>query len=174
MNFNELKRREMQWHISYLMIAQIIAGMSRANKRKVGAILVKDDRIISTGFNGTPAGFDNGCEEYKCTDESDWETLGTCGCEFDNLDKTKCKHYKLITKPEVLHAESNAIAKCARSSESSKDAVLYLTLSPCFNCAKLIIQAGVKAVYYIDEWENDTSGLRLLIKAGIYYQQIIF
>lgn len=126
------------WHKTYLEIAKLIANHSHANRKKVGAILVKAGRIISTGYNGTPSGFDN-------------------NCEIDG-----------VTKPEVLHAESNAIAKCAKSVESSEGAILYVTLSPCFECCKLIIQSGIKEVYY-SEIYRDPSGLDLLKKANIHY-----
>lgn len=129
------------WHKTYLEIAQLIGNHSYAERKKVGAIIVKAGRIISTGYNGTPSGFDNICE-----------VNGT-------------------TKPEVLHAESNAIAKCAKSVESSEGSVLYVTLSPCFECCKLIIQSGIKEVYF-SEMYRDPSGLELLSKANIYYEFI--
>ena len=107
-------KKEIKWHKTYLKIAELIGNHSYAERKKVGAILVKDSRIISTGFNGTPSGFDNTCETFSGG-----------------------------TKKEVLHAESNAIAKCARSVESAEGSILYTTLSPCFNCAKLVIQSGI-------------------------------
>lgn len=136
-----LSKNNSDWNITYLEIAKLIGQHSKAVRRKVGAILVKDGRIISTGYNGTPSGFDNQCEEFG------------------------------VTKPEVLHAESNAISKCARSTESSEDASLFVTLSPCIECAKLIIQCGIVAVYYSETY-RDTSGLDLLTKANIYHAKI--
>lgn len=130
-----------KWHITYLKIADLISEHSKAERRKVGAILVKAGRIISTGYNGTPSGFDNNCEENG------------------------------KTKPEVLHAESNAIAKCAKSTESSEHSTLYVTISPCLECAKLIIQCGIKEVYF-KELYRETSGLDLLKKAKVKYEQI--
>lgn len=130
-----------KWHKTYLGIAKLISRHSYAERRKVGAILVKSGRIISTGYNGTPCGFDNNCEENGST------------------------------KPEVLHAESNAIAKCAKSTESSDGSVLYVTLSPCIECSKLIVQCGIKEVYF-SELYRDLSGLDLLKKAGIHYASI--
>jgi dCMP deaminase len=124
-----------------MSIARIISGSSYAKRKKVGCILVKENNIIAIGYNGTPSGFDN-------------------SCEINN-----------ITKKEVLHAESNAIAKCAMSSNSSKDAILYTTLSPCIDCAKLIIQCGIKAVYF-EEYYTSFEGLNLLKKANIYYEHI--
>lgn len=127
-------------HKSYIQICDIIANESKANRYKVGAILVKDGNIISMGYNGTPNGFDNCCED-----------------EDGN------------TKAEVLHAESNAITKCAKSTKSSENSILYCTLSPCVECAKLIIQSGIKEVYF-KEFYRDTKGLILLSKANIKYQ----
>lgn len=129
-------------HKSYIQICDIIANESKANRYKVGAILVKDGNIISMGYNGTPNGFDNCCED-----------------EDGN------------TKAEVLHAESNAITKCAKSTKSSENSILYCTLSPCVECAKLIIQSGIKEVYF-KEFYRDTKGLILLSKANIKYQLV--
>jgi dCMP deaminase len=120
----------------YMNLADHIGQASRAERLKVGAVLVKDDNIIAFGFNGTPAGFDNECE----------------------LDG--------VTKPEVLHAESNAIAKCAKSTYSSDGATLYVTVSPCFECAKLVIQAGINCVYFKSLY-RDMTGLGLLYQAGV-------
>lgn len=121
----------------YLRMARIWAENSYCNRRKVGALLVKDRMIISDGFNGTPAGFENICED-------------------DNG----------ITKPYVLHAEANAITKVARSNNSSEGSTLYITASPCLDCAKLIIQAGITRVVY-DELYRITDGIDLLKRAGI-------
>lgn len=123
-------------HEFYLRLAREIGKASYCNRSKVGAVLVKDDNIISFGYNGTPSGFEN-------------------ICEIDN-----------VTKPEVLHAESNAITKCAKSTYSSHDATMYLTLSPCFDCAKLIIQAGIKEVFFAELYRI-TDGIDLLNKANI-------
>jgi dCMP deaminase len=131
-----------KWHNTYIQIASTIALHSYANRNKVGAILVKDNRIISMGYNGTPSGFDNNCED-------DYNT----------------------TKAEVLHAESNCISKCAKSTESSNGSTLYVTLAPCLECSKLIIQCGIKNVYYKEEYRNK-EGLILLKKANIYVEKI--
>lgn len=125
------------WIKTYLDIAALIAEHSHDPDKKVGAILVKDRRIISTGFNGMPTGFDNSCK--------------------DDTGRTR---------REVLHAETNAISKCCKSVESSEGSIMFLTLSPCFECSKLIIQCGIQAVYYAETWK-DTSGLELLGRAGI-------
>ena len=126
---------------SYLRMAQIWAENSYCKRRKVGALLVKNNMIISDGYNGTPSGFENICE-----DESG------------------------VTKPYVLHAEANAITKVAKSGNSSEDATLYVTASPCIECAKLIIQAGIKRVVYRDEYRLH-DGPDLLKQAGIEVEQ---
>ena len=127
---------------SYLDMAAIWARNSYCKRRQVGAIIVKDRMIISDGYNGTPSGFENICE-----DESG------------------------VTKPYVLHAEANAITKVAKSGNSSLGATLYVTASPCLECAKLIIQAGIRRVVYRDEYRI-TDGIDLLRKAGIEVEKV--
>ena len=126
----------------YIKMAEIWAGNSYCKRRQVGALLVKDRMIISDGYNGTPSGFENICE-----DESG------------------------ATKPYVLHAEANAISKVAKSGNSSDGATLYVTASPCIECAKLIIQAGIKRVVYKDEYRL-TDGIDLLRRAGIEVEKV--
>ena len=121
----------------YLRMARIWAENSYCKRRQVGALLVKDGAIISDGFNGTPSGFENVCE-----DENN------------------------VSKPYVLHAEANAITKIARSSQNSDGATLYVTASPCIDCAKLIIQSGIRRVVYGENYRLD-DGIRLLQRAGI-------
>lgn len=121
----------------YLRMARIWAENSYCERRKVGAIIVKDKMIISDGYNGTPAGFENVCEDENG-----------------------------LTKPYVLHAEANAITKVARSNNSSEGATLYITASPCLECAKLIIQAGIKRVVF-NELYRITDGIDLLKRAGV-------
>ena len=120
----------------YMEMAEIWARNSYCKRRQVGALLVKDKMIISDGYNGTPSGFENVCEENG------------------------------VTKPYVLHAEANAISKVAKSGNSSEGATLYVTASPCIECAKLIIQCGIKRVVYKDEYRL-TDGIDLLKRAGI-------
>ena len=122
-------------------MAEELAELSYAERRKVGCLIVKDTQIISEGFNGTPAGFNNSCEYYNHLDE-------------------------IYTKPEVLHAESNAITKLARSTNSSSESTLYVTLAPCYECSKLIIQAGIKRVVYKERYHS-VLGLNLLSRAKI-------
>ncbi len=126
----------------YIRMATIWAENSYCTRRQVGALIVKNQRIISDGFNGTPAGFENICE-----DENN------------------------VTKPYVLHAEANAITKIARSNNSSEGATLYVTASPCIECAKLIIQAGIKRVVYSEKYRLE-DGLELLKKANIEVEYI--
>ena len=121
----------------YIEMALIWAQNSYCQRRKVGALIVKGKMIISDGYNGTPSGFENVCE-----DENNQ------------------------TKPYVLHAEANAITKVAKSNNSSEDSTLYVTTSPCMECSKLIIQSGIKRVVYCDRYHN-TDGLDLLRRAGI-------
>jgi len=131
---------------TYMRMAEELAELSYAERRKVGCLIVKNTQIISEGFNGTPAGFDNSCEYY------------------DHLDE-------IHTKPEVLHAESNAIAKLARSTNSSSESTLYVTLAPCYECSKLIIQAGIKRVVYKERYHS-VLGLNLLEKAKVKHERI--
>ena len=126
----------------YLEMAAIWAKNSYCKRRQVGALIVKDRMIISDGYNGTPAGFENICEDENG-----------------------------ITKPYVLHAEANAISKVAKSGNSSGGSTLYVTASPCLECSKLIIQAGIKRVVYRDEYRL-TDGIDLLKRAGIEVEKI--
>ena len=123
--------------IRYLKMARIWAENSYCERRKVGAIVVKDKMIISDGYNGTPEGFENVCEDSN-----------------------------QITKPYVLHAEANAITKLARSSNNSEGATLYVTASPCIECSKLIIQSGIKRVVYGEKYRLE-DGINLLKRAGV-------
>jgi dCMP deaminase len=134
----------------YMTIAGTVARMSSARRLQVGAIVVKDDRVISMGYNGMPSGWDNDCETV-----------------IQYSDDTTA----LKTKPEVLHAETNAIAKLARSSESGLDSDLFVTHSPCLDCAKIIYQSGIRRVYYSNSY-RDNSGLDFLQKSGVEVVQL--
>ena len=133
--------KQLQFDRRYLEMARIWAKNSYCKRRQVGALIVQGKMIISDGYNGTPSGFENICE--------------------DENEKTK---------PYVLHAEANAITKVAKSNNSSDNATLYVTTSPCLECAKLIIQSGIRRVVFCDKYHNE-DGLRLLERAGI---EIIF
>jgi dCMP deaminase len=127
----------------YMKLALEVAQASYCQRKQVGALIVQGDNVIAIGYNGTISGFPNVCELKDGT-----------------------------TRPDVLHAESNAIAKCAKSSNSSDGASLYVTLSPCFECAKIIIQSGIKEVFYLEKYRN-LEGLDLLTKSNIYVQQVV-
>ena len=131
--------------------ARIFAELSSARRLHVGAIVVKDDRIISIGYNGMPAGWDNNCEE-----ELSWPN-------------GEIRH--LTTKPEVLHAEANAITKLARSNESGLNADIFITHAPCMDCAKLIYQSGIKKVFYGQAYRDD-AGIKFLEKSGVEVTQV--
>ena len=135
-----------KWQEAYMKTAETFGSLSHAIRLKVGAIVVKDNRIISIGYNGTPAGWDNECEDTFHHHE-----LGTC---------------TTITKAEVLHAESNAVAKLAKSSESGCGATMFVTHAPCIDCAKLVYQSGIATVYYKNEYRS-TQGLEFLTKSNV-------
>ena len=138
--------------------AKCFAQLSTARRAKVGAIIVKNNRIISIGYNGMPAGWDNNCEHE---DWPDWIENGS------NAIRDPA-YVRLKTKSEVLHAESNAIAKMARSAESCEDATMFCTHLPCIECAKLIYQSGISHVYYDIEYDAAKGcGKDFLIKCGV-------
>jgi|TARA_R110000850_G_scaffold179708_1_gene305474 dCMP deaminase len=131
--------------------AETFGSLSTAVRLKVGAIVVKDNRIISIGYNGTPSGWDNVCE-----DTFQHHELGTC---------------TTVTKTEVIHAEANAISKLARSSESGLDADIYITHAPCIECAKLVYGTGIKNVYYRTSYRN-TEGIDFLTSCNIRVEKL--
>ena len=136
---------------AYIKTAETFAECSTARRLHVGAVIVKDDRIISIGYNGMPIGWDNNCE-----DELKWPN-------------GEIKF--LTTKPEVLHAETNAIAKLAKSNESGLGATMFITHSPCMDCAKLVYQSGINTIYYRNSYRNE-DGIQFLEKAGVLIEQI--
>jgi dCMP deaminase len=136
---------------AYMDVAERFAKLSSAKRLQVGAIVVKDDRIISIGYNGMPAGWDNTCENVVEIHE-------------DGGIVTK-------TKPEVIHAEANAIAKLAKSSESGDGSTMFLTHAPCIDCAKQVYTAGIKKVYYRDSY-RDSIGLDFLAKCDIMVHKV--
>lgn len=137
-----LQSKQDKIDLLYLRMASVWAENSHCERSKVGCLIVNDRRIISDGYNGTPSGFPNKCEDEGNT-----------------------------TVPSVLHAEANAITKIARSTNSSEGATLYVTLSPCYDCAKLIIQAGIKRIVYSETYRN-TDSFKLFEEAGIEIKQL--
>ena len=145
---------------TYLKMAETWAQLSKARRKKVGCLIVKNGAIISDGYNGTPRGFHNNCEtEVPRTDVFPNIVVDDDGNFVEGT-------YNLTTKPEVLHAESNAITKLAKSTQSSEDSTMYITISPCVDCSKLIIQSGIKRVVFGELYRND-KGIKLLKKANI-------
>ncbi len=136
------KKKQLRYDKAYLRMAKTWSELSFCERKKVGAIIVKDGMIISDGFNGTPTGFDNCCEDEE--GNTNWF---------------------------VLHAEANAILKVAKSTQDCKGSTLYLTLSPCKDCSKLVVQAGIERVVFIDEYK-DTRGIDFLEEAGVKIDHI--
>ena len=164
---------------TYMKTAKIFAELSSARRLHVGAIVVKDDRIISIGYNGMPAGWDNNCEnkEYMSGDAGGWlspeEIYEQWPFEEEDIDPDLgyARRYALKTKPEVLHAESNAIAKLAKSNDSGNGADIFITHAPCIECAKLIYQSGINSVYYGENYRDD-SGIEFLKKSGVKIEKL--
>ena len=157
MNEKELKAFELDKR--YLRMARIWSENSYAIRRKVGCLIVKDRMIISDGYNGTPSGFENICEDAICQKPNDPYCPGGPEC-------FNCEFVKLKTKPYVLHAEANAISKLAKSLNNSEGATLYVTDEPCLECSKMIIQAGIKRVVFWRDYHTH-DGTELLNRAGI-------
>jgi dCMP deaminase len=164
---------------AYMKTAETFAELSHARRLHVGAIVVKDDRIISIGYNGMPAGWDNNCEDIDLMDRAgggwlspeeikeQWPFEGKFWINSEEVDT----RYRLVTKSEVLHAETNAIAKLAKSNESGLGATMFITHAPCLDCAKLIYQSGISNVLYRDAY-RDTSGITFLEKSGVLVEKI--
>ena len=140
-----------KWIDAFMDTADRFAQLSSSRRLHVGAVVVKDNRIISIGYNGTPAGWDNNCENEF-------------GLDFNG-------NTTLVTKDEVIHAEANAISKLARSNDSGLGGAMFITHAPCVDCAKLIYGAGINTVYYRNSY-RDTSGLDFLIKCDIGVEQV--
>ena len=162
----------------YMDWANRTAQLSHAKRLQVGAVIVKDDSVISYGYNGMPAGWDNNCEaeEFMSGDAGGWlspeEIYESWPFVEDDLDPDLgyARRYRLKTKPEVLHAESNAIAKLAKSSQSGCDASVFITHAPCLDCAKLIYQSGISSVFYRNSY-RDVAGVKFLEKSGVSVTQ---
>lgn len=160
----------------YMAWAERTAQLSHAKRLQVGAVVVKDDSVISYGYNGMPGGWDNNCEDRVYdTGAGGWVSPE----EFESMypytewneDAEEEYRYGLKTKPEVLHAESNAIAKLAKSTSSGNGANIFITHAPCIDCAKLIYQSGINSVYYRSAY-RDTSGIEFLEKSGVAVKKV--
>ena len=143
-----MTEKELKYRTLYMDIAERVAQMSYAERLKVGAIIEKDGRIISIGFNGMPSGMDNICEHCFVAGNGTYD------------------HVQLVTRKEVIHAERNAIDKLSSSNESGKNAVMYITHSPCLECSKSIHTSGIRAIFYKEEYRS-TEGVEFLQKLGV-------
>ena len=156
----------------YMDVAERTAKLSSAVRRQVGAVIVKDNRILSYGYNGMPTGWDNTCEnkEYMNAAKAGFmpheDIIDKFPYEEYSEEYGANRRYRLVTKDEVLHAESNAVAKVSGSTESSEDATLFVTTAPCIHCAKMIFQSGIKNVFYRDTYRDD-AGVEFLTKGGV-------
>ena len=144
---------------TFINIAKEIGSLSHCTRSKVGAVLVKDGNVISFGYNGTPAGMDNCCENklyVKNNIAAAFQPLERIEADYPLVDENDNfrDRYKLVTKDEVIHAEMNAILKAAKSGNAVDGSTLYLSLSPCQNCCKLIIQSGISRVVYLEDYRD--------------------
>ena len=154
----EVKKKYLDAHMK---AAEVYSQLSSARRLQVGCVVVKDNTIIGIGYNGMPSGWDNDCEKRSYTELDE---------KYQFLDEDG-SHYSLKTRPEVLHAETNAIAKIARSTNSSDGASLFVTHAPCLDCAKIIHQAGINSVYYRNTY-RDTTGVDFLKQCNIEVEQV--
>jgi dCMP deaminase len=138
---------------AHMIVADTYANLSSANRLKVGCVIVKNDTIIGIGYNGMPSGWDNTCEDIFVVEENG-----------QRVQKTK-------TKPEVIHAEINALSKVARSTNSSEGSVMFITHAPCMECSKALFQAGIQKVFYKNQY-RDLSGIEFLQKCNVEVEQI--
>jgi len=159
----------------YMDWAKRLSQLSHARRLQVGAVIVKDDIVISYGYNGMPAGWNNDCEhkDWMNQDAGGWlnpdEIIEKWPFE-EYTENTFVGRYRLVTNPEVLHAESNAISKLARSHNSGAGADIFITHSPCLECSKLIYQSGISRVFYSQDY-RDSSGIDFLLRSGIQVEK---
>ncbi len=157
----------------YMDMALRCAAMSYGIRAKVGTVIVKNDNIISMGWNGMPAGMPNDCEDRVYSTKVETGILGN-NAEFpyaENMSNGHYRRYKLVTKPEVLHAEQNAICKAAKSGTALKGAELYVTLSPCMHCAAMIYNSGISRVVYQQDYNS--TGAKFLKDRGVVVEQLV-
>jgi dCMP deaminase len=163
----------------YMDWAKRTAQLSPARRLQVGAVIVKNDSVISYGYNGMPAGWDNNCEgiEYMSRDAGGWLDPNEIEERWPLLEEDLdpdlgySRRYRLVTRPEVLHAESNAIAKLAKSNNSGLGATMFITHAPCLECAKLIYQSGINHVLYRDNY-RDSAGKEFLAHCGVEVNKV--
>ena len=164
----------------YMSIAETTARLSSAQKLKVGAVLVQpaevDHRIIGTGYNGTPSGWDNMCEftdwmPIPRPEDCKLEDYPLLGFFWTGTGPSVERRYRLVTRPEVIHAESNCLIKVARSTETTQNSTMFCTHAPCLDCSKLIYQSGVRKVYWRNHYRS-TDGLNFLAQCDIETSQI--
>lgn len=146
---------------AHMAAAEVYSKLSSAKRLQVGCVVVKDNTIIGIGYNGMPSGWTNDCE-YKVY-ANEWSIDNN---EWEYQEEDSGRPYNLKTKPEVLHAETNALAKIAQSTNSSEGASLFVTHAPCLNCAKLIYQSGIKSVFYRNSY-RDENGINFLLKCNL-------
>jgi dCMP deaminase len=156
---------------AYMKTAETFAELSYARRLHVGAIIVKDDRIISIGYNGMPAGWENDCENkvHMDCDAGAWLDIDEVLTRWPLEDDQGRYHWK--SKPEVLHAETNAIAKLAKSTESGANATMFITHSPCLDCAKLIYQSGITSVFYRTDYRSE-AGVNFLRTSKVTVEKL--
>ena len=161
----------------YNDFAKRTAKLSHARRLQVGAVIVKDDTVISYGYNGMPSGWDNNCEdkEFMSSDAGGWLSPEEIETQWPFEEwvpaHSRKMRFRLKTKPEVLHAESNAIAKLAKSSNSGNGADIFITHAPCLDCAKLVFQAGIKRVWFSIAYRDD-AGINFLQSSGVEVNKI--
>jgi dCMP deaminase len=149
----------------YMDVAERTSKLSTAIRRQVGAVIVKENRILSYGYNGMPTGWTNECEYKEYMPGDNWNGQLYPLEEYDPIVESN-RRYRLVTKDEVLHAEMNAISKVSGSTESSESATLFVTTAPCIHCAKAIFQSGIKSIFYRDTYKDD-AGIEFLEKGGV-------
>jgi dCMP deaminase len=150
---------------AHMKAASVYADLSTARRLHVGCVIVKDNTIIGIGYNGMPSGWDNNCENTLYVLKDECQKTPEC-MVANGYTETAHGWTRLTSKPEVLHAESNAIAKVSRSTNSSDGATMFITHAPCLECAKMIYQSGIKEVYYKNDYRSD-SGINFLKKCEI-------